>query len=50
MPTIGGTIVGIALDNAFHTAPVMTVIAIIVGLILSVLLIVQQLRQVRRAK
>jgi F0F1-type ATP synthase assembly protein I len=50
VPTIGGTILGIALDNVFKTAPIMTIISIIVGSAASILLIIQQLRQVRRTK
>jgi F0F1-type ATP synthase assembly protein I len=50
VPTIGGTILGIVLDNMFKTAPTITIVAIIVGIALSVLLIIQQLRQVRRGR
>ena len=50
VPTIGGTILGIALDNTFHTAPLLTTIMIIVGFALSTLLIILQLRSVRRQR
>jgi hypothetical protein len=50
VPTIGGTVLGIALDDIFKTAPVMTIITIIVGLAVSVLLIIQQLQQVKGVK
>lgn len=50
VPTIGGTILGIALDNTLHTAPLMTSIMIIVGFLLSAVLIVLQIRSVRRQR
>ncbi len=50
VPTIGGTILGIMLDNTLHTAPLMTTILIIVGFILSALLIILQIRSVRRQR
>jgi F0F1-type ATP synthase assembly protein I len=50
VPTIGGTILGIALDNTLHTAPLMTTLLIIVGFVLSTLLIILQIRSVRRQR
>jgi hypothetical protein len=50
VPKIGGTILGIMLDNTFHTAPLLTTILIVVGFALSVLLIVLQIRSVRRQR
>lgn len=47
-PTIGGTFLGIGLDKALHLAPLMTIIFVILGFAVSVLLIILQLRAVRR--
>lgn len=48
VPTIGGTFLGIALDKAFNTVPVLTIIMIILGFAISTWLIVLQLRAVRQ--
>jgi F0F1-type ATP synthase assembly protein I len=50
VPTIGGTIIGVSLDSMFKTAPTMTIISIILGSVVSALLIIQQLRKVRRMR
>lgn len=49
VPTIGGTFLGVGLDKLFGLAPLMTVIMIIVGFALSALLIMLQIKSVRRA-
>ena len=48
VPTLGGVFIGIGLDNLFGVAPVATFICLIAGTALSILLIVKQLRDVRR--
>jgi F0F1-type ATP synthase assembly protein I len=48
VPTIGGTFLGIGLDNLLHVAPIMTIIMIIVGFAVSGLLIALQIRRIRR--
>jgi hypothetical protein len=48
VPTIGGTILGVWLDNLFGLAPVMTIILVIAGFITSALLIMLQIKSVRR--
>jgi hypothetical protein len=50
VPTIGGTILGINLDHVFNTAPVITIVMIIVGFITSALLVTLQIRRVRRQR
>jgi multisubunit Na+/H+ antiporter MnhC subunit len=50
VPTIGGTILGVTLDNALGTAPVVTTISIIVGFAVSALLITLQIRAVRKTR
>ncbi len=50
VPTIGGTILGVTLDNVLNTAPVITTIAIITGFAVSALLIALQIRKVRRTR
>ncbi len=49
VPTIGGTFLGVGLDKLFGLAPLMTVVMIIVGFALSALLIMLQIKSVRRA-
>ena len=49
VPTIGGTILGVVLDNTFHTPPLYTTILIIAGFAISILLIILQLRRVRKS-
>ena len=48
VPTIGGTLLGVLLDNTFKTAPVITFVMIILGFAISGVLIVLQLRSVRK--
>jgi O-antigen ligase len=48
VPTIGGTFLGIGLDKVLNLAPLMTIIFIILGFTVSALLIVLQIRAVRR--
>lgn len=50
VPTIGGTILGVLIDNTFRTAPIITTIMIITGFATSALLIVLQIRAVRRSR
>jgi hypothetical protein len=49
VPTIGGTILGVVLDRMFNVAPIMTIIMIILGVVVSTLLIIQQIRSLRKA-
>lgn len=49
IPTVGGTLLGVGLDNLFHKVPIFTVVMIIVGFATSAVLIMIQLRNVRRA-
>ena len=48
VPTLGGVFLGIGLDHLFNIAPVATIICLILGTALSILLIVKQLRDVRK--
>lgn len=50
VPTLGGTIVGILLDNATGRAPLFTTVLIIVGFATSALLITLQIRRVRKSR
>ena len=50
VPTLGGTFLGIWLDGLFKTAPYITIVTILIGCGVSALLIVQQLRRVRRMR
>lgn len=50
VPTIGGTILGVALDNVLNVAPLMTTILIVAGFATSALLITLQIRSVRRTR
>ncbi len=49
VPTIGGTILGVYLDNWLNKAPFFTTSMIIVGFATSAVLIAVQLRNVRRS-
>jgi len=48
IPIIGGTVGGVALDNTFATAPLFTILLIIIGTGLAALLIRNQFRNVRK--
>ena len=48
MPTLGGVFLGIGLDHLLGIAPVGTIVCLIGGTALSILLIVKQLRDVRK--
>lgn len=50
VPTIGGTLFGLELDNLTHEAPLFTTIFIIIGFVVAGLLIAMQLRRVRRSQ
>lgn len=49
VPTIGGTIFGVYLDNWLNKAPLFTTIMIIAGFCMSAVLISLQLRKVKRS-
>lgn len=48
VPTLGGVFLGIGLDHLFNSAPIATIVCLLVGTALSVGLIAKQLRDVRR--
>ena len=50
VPTIGGTILGVTLDNVTGHAPLFTTISIIVGFAAAVLLVALQIRRVRKSR
>lgn len=45
IPIIGGTIVGVWADNALQSKPIVTIIAIVVGVVIATLLVRQQLKR-----
>ena len=47
VPTIGGTFLGVGIDNLTHQAPIFTTVFIILGFATSALLVTLQLRRVR---
>jgi F0F1-type ATP synthase assembly protein I len=50
VPTVGGTFIGIGLDNLTNKAPIFTSIFIILGFMTAGLLVALQLRRVRNAR
>jgi hypothetical protein len=50
VPTIGGTVLGIVLDNATGRAPLFTTALIFIGFVTSALLITLQIRRVRKSR
>jgi hypothetical protein len=48
VPTLGGTFAGIGLDNLFNIAPFGVIGCLVVGTVLSTVLIVRQLINVRK--
>jgi len=48
-PTIGGVLIGIGIDHTFAIAPIGTIVCLVLGVVLSALLITQQLRNVRNS-
>lgn len=48
VPTLGGVFLGIGIDNIWNIAPIATISCLVVGTALSIILIVKQLRDVRR--
>lgn len=48
VPTIGGTLLGVLLDNILKAAPLYTIIMIILGFATSGILIALQIRSVRK--
>lgn len=49
VPTIGGTVLGVTLDNTLQTAPGYTTVLIIAGFVTSIVLVALQIRKVRRS-
>ena len=47
-PTIGGTFLGIWLDSIFDIAPWATIVCLILGTIVSIVLVIHQLSNVRK--
>lgn len=50
IPTIGGTFLGVGLDNLFNIKPWATIICMIIGFALSTLLITKQLYSIRKPR
>ncbi|MDB5162167.1 MAG: hypothetical protein JWM52_675 [Candidatus Saccharibacteria bacterium] len=50
VPTIGGTFLGIGLDHLFHVTPIATIVCMILGGVASGVLIVKQVRDVRKPR
>jgi len=48
IPPLVGTFLGIGLDQLFGIAPIATIVCLLAGAILSAILIIKQLRDVRR--
>lgn len=48
VPTLGGTFLGIWLDHLFNIAPFATITCLLLGTVLSGVLIVKQLKDVRK--
>lgn len=49
VPPIGGTLLGVFLDNTFKIAPVATAVCLVGGVALSIFLITKQLNKVRKS-
>jgi len=49
VPTIGGTIIGVTLDNLLNKAPLFTFIMIPLGFTVSAILIVLQINKVKKS-
>jgi len=49
IPTIGGTIIGVTLDNLLGRAPMFTFIMISTGFVISAVLIAIQIKKVRKS-
>ena len=47
VPTIGGVLLGIGLDSLFNIAPIATIFCLTAGTLLSLVLIVAQLRNIK---
>jgi len=50
VPTLGGVFAGIGLDDWLQTAPLATIICLILGIITSTVLIIRQLAHVRKSQ
>lgn len=50
VPVLAGTFAGIGIDHWLNVAPIATIICLLLGVLISGLLIAQQLRNVRRTK
>jgi len=48
LPTLGGVFLGIGIDHLFNIAPIATIVCLVLGVVASTLLIVKQLRDVRK--
>lgn len=48
VPTLGGVFAGIGLDHAWNTVPIMTIICLVIGTVISIVLIARQLTNVRK--
>lgn len=48
VPIIGGVFLGIWLDHLFNIAPIATIICLVLGVVISAVLIIKQLRDVRK--
>ena len=48
VPTLGGVFLGIALDHWLGVTPIATIVCLVAGTTLSIVLIVKQLRDVRK--
>lgn len=48
VPTIGGTFLGIGLDHLFNTVPWWTVVMVPTGFLVSAILIIMQLRALKK--
>jgi len=50
VPTIGGTFIGIGLDNLTNKAPIFTTLFIIIGFATAAFLVIMQLKRVRKTR
>ncbi len=48
VPTIGGTFLGIAIDHWLGVAPIATIVCVALGAVVSILLIIKQIHDVRK--
>lgn len=50
VPSVGGTVLGLLADKNFGTTPLFIIIGVSIGFVLSVLLIVMQLKRVKNER